>query len=182
MLALLPGALGCGDDATPPPRTDLPYELYCNIADGNCQLAIYNSVAAKLEATGFPPPNLRTISVDQHADEIRSSIDLQELTGEDASTRGLRLIGFIPEASESLAATQTEFRINQIAAYYSSGNDRITVVDRDYEEVNAQALLAHEFTHAIQERQFGFAEVWAGVNSEDTMLGARSVIEGDAQH
>ncbi|NNE18007.1 MAG: hypothetical protein HKN10_05975, partial [Myxococcales bacterium] len=114
--------------------------------------------------------------------EIRSSIDLQELTGEDASTRGLRLIGFIPEASESLTATQTEFRINQIAAYYSSGNDMITVVDRDYEEVNAQALLAHEFTHAIQERQFGFAGVWAGVNSEDTMLGARSVIEGDAQH
>jgi len=181
-LALLTGALGCGDDATPPPRTDLPYELYCNIADGNCQLAIYNSVAAKLEATGFAPPRLRTISVEQHADEIRSSLDLQDLTGEDASTRGLRLLGFIPEASESLTATQTEFRISQIAAYYSASNDRITVVDRDYEEVNAQALLAHEFTHAIQERQFGFAEVWAGVNSEDTALAARSVIEGDAQH
>ena len=181
-LALLTGALGCGDDATPPPRTDLPYELYCNIADGNCQLAIYNSVAAKLEATGFAPPRLRTISVEQHADEIRNSLDLQDLTGEDASTRGLRLLGFIPEASESLTATQTEFRISQIAAYYSASNDRITVVDRDYEEVNAQALLAHEFTHAIQERQFGFAEVWAGVNSEDTALAARSVIEGDAQH
>ena len=181
-LALLTGVLGCGDDQVPPPRTDLPYELYCNIADGNCQLAIYNSVAAKLEATGFAPPKLRTISVDQHAEEVRSSIDLQDLTGEDASTRGLRLLGFLPEASESLTATQTEFRISQIAAYYSSSNDRITVVDRDYEEVSAQALLAHEFAHAIQERQFGFAEVWAGVNSEDTALAARSVIEGDASH
>ena len=181
-LALLTGVLGCGDDQVPPPRTDLPYELYCNIADGNCQVAIYNSVAAKLEATGFAPPKLRTISVEQHADEIRSSLDLQDLTGEDASTRGLRLLGFIPEASESLTATQTEFRISQIAAYYSSSNDMITVVDREYEEVNAQALLAHEFTHAIQERQFGFAGVWAGVDSEDTVLGARSVIEGDAQH
>ncbi len=181
-LALLTGALGCGDDASAPARTDLPYELYCNIADGNCQVAIYNSVAAKLEATGFAPPRLRTISVDQHADEIRNSLDLQDLTGEDASTRGLRLLGFIPEASESLTATQTEFRISQIAAYYSSSSDMITVVDRDYEEVSAQALLAHEFAHAIQERQFGFAEVWAGVNSEDTALAARSVIEGDASH
>ncbi len=181
-LALFTGVLGCGDDAVAPPRTDLPYELYCNIADGNCQLAIYNSVAAKLEATGFAPPKLRTISVDQHAEEVRSSIDLQDLTGEDASTRGLRLLGFLPEASESLTATQTEFRISQIAAYYSSSNDRITVVDRDYEEVSAQALLAHEFAHAIQERQFGFAEVWAGVNSEDTALAARSVVEGDASH
>jgi len=181
-LALLTGVLGCGDDAAAPPRTDLPYELYCNIADANCQRTIYDSVAAKLEATGFAPPRLRTISVEQHADEIRSSIDLQDLTGEDASTRGLRLLGFLPEASESLTATQTEFRINQIAAYYSSSNDMITVVDREYEEVNAQALLAHEFAHAIQERQFGFAEVWAGVNSEDTALAARSVIEGDASH
>ena len=170
-LAFLTGVLGCGDDQVAPPRTDLPYELYCDIANGTCQVAIYNSVAAKLEATGFAPPKLRTISVEQHADEIRSSLDLQDLTGEDASTRGLRLLGFLPEASESLTATQTEFRISQIAAYYSSSNDMITVVDRDYEEVSAQALLAHEFTHAIQERQFGFAEVWAGVNSEDTVLG-----------
>jgi hypothetical protein len=181
-LALLTGLVGCGDDVTSPPRTDLPYELYCDIANGNCQVAIYNSVAAKLEATGFAPPKLRTISVEQHADEIRSSIDLQDLTGEDASSRGLRLLGFLPEASESLTSTQIEFRINQIAAYYSSSNDMITVVDRDYEEVSAQALLAHEFTHAIQERQFGFAAVWAGVNSEDTAVAARSVIEGDASH
>ncbi|MGB3050387.1 MAG: hypothetical protein WBB42_05280 [Polyangiales bacterium] len=182
-LALLTGLVGCGDDATAPPsRTDLPYELYCDIANGDCQRAIYNSVAAKLEATGFDPPQLRTISVEQHAEEVRSSIDLQDLTGEDATTRGLRLMGFLPEVSESLTATQVEFRISQIAAYYSSNNDMITVVDRDYEEVDAQALMAHEFTHAIQERQFGFAEVWAGVNSEDTALAARSVIEGDASH
>ncbi len=181
-LALITGMLGCGDDAAAPPRTDLPYELYCNIADASCQRTIYDSVAAKLEATGFAAPRLRTISVEQHAEEVRSSIDLQDLTGEDASTRGLRLLGFIPEASESLTGTQTEFRISQIAAYYSSSNDMITVVDRDYEEVNAQALLAHEFAHAIQQRQFGFAGVWAGVNSEDTALAARSVIEGDASH
>ncbi len=181
-LALLTGTIGCGDDAAAPPRTDLPYELYCDIADGNCQVAIYNSVAAKLEATEFAPPTLRTISVEQHADEIRSSLDLQDLTGEDAATRGLRLLGFLPEASESVTATQTEFRISQIAAYYNPSGDMITVVDRDYEEVSAQALLAHEFTHAIQERQFGFSGVWAGVNSEDTALGARSVVEGDASH
>ncbi|MBT8451815.1 MAG: hypothetical protein KJO40_07620 [Deltaproteobacteria bacterium] len=182
LLIMLAALIGCGDDAIPPPGTDLPYELYCDIANGNCQRTIYNSVAAKLEATEFAPPRIRTISVQQHADEIRRSVDLQDLTGEDATSRGLRLLGFLPEASESVTASQTEFRINQIAAYYSPGDDMITVVDRDYEEVSAQALLAHEFTHAIQERQFGFAGVWADVDSEDKVLGARSVIEGDASH
>ena len=179
-LAAVSGLAGCGDDT--PARTDLPYELYCNIADGNCQRQIYNSVATMLEATGFDPPQIRTISVDQHAEEVRSGLELPDLTGEDPETRGLRLMGFLPEASESLTATQVEFWISQIAAYYSSSNDTITVVDRDYEEVDAQGLLAHEFTHAIQARQFGFEQVWSAVDSEDAVLGARSVVEGDASH
>lgn len=174
------GLLGCGDDTAA--RTDLPYELYCNIANGDCQRAIYDSVAAMLGAEGFARPRIRTISVEQHAEEVRSSIDLEDLTGEDPYTRGLRLMGFLPESSESLTSTLIEFRINQIAAYYSARNDMITVVDRQYEEVSAQALMAHEFTHAIQERQFGFEGVWSEVDSEDTALGARSVIEGDASH
>jgi len=114
-LAAVTGLAGCGDDT--PARTDLPYELYCDIADGNCQRQIYNSVATMLEATGVDPPQIRTISVEQHAEEQRSNLDLQDLTGEDPATRGLRLMGFIPEASESLTAEQVEFRINQIAAY-----------------------------------------------------------------
>lgn len=179
-LAAVTGLTGCGDDT--PARTDLPYELYCNIADGNCQRQIYNSVATMLEATEFDPPPIRTISVDQHAAEVRSGIDLQDLTGEDPETRGLRLIGFLPEASESLTATQIEYWINQIAAYYNPNDDVITVVDRDYEEVLAQGILAHEFTHAIQQRQFGFTGVYAGVDTEDGAMGARSVIEGDATH
>jgi len=91
-------------------------------------------------------------------------------------------MGFLPEASESLTATQVEFWISQIAAYYSSSNDMITVIDRDYEEVIAQRILAHEFAHAVQQRQFGFVGVYSGVDSEDAALGARSVIEGDAMH
>ena len=114
-LALLTGLVGCGDDVTSPPRTDLPYELYCDIANGNCQVAIYNSVAAKLEATGFAPPKLRTISVEQHADEIRSSIDLQNLTGEDASSRGLRLLGFLPEAVSLYKELQVEEMLRGVA-------------------------------------------------------------------
>ncbi|MGB9340432.1 MAG: hypothetical protein WCB63_14375 [Polyangiales bacterium] len=182
-LAAAIGLAACGDDTVPPPsRTDLPYELYCDITNGDCQRTIYNSVAAKLGAAGLGLPRIRTISVEQHAEEMRRSVALDELTGEDPYTRGLRLMGFIPEASESLTATQLEFRINQIAAYYSGSDDMITVVDRAYGEVDAQALLAHEFVHAIQERQFGFDGIWAAVDTEDAVLGARSVIEGDANH
>jgi hypothetical protein len=175
-LAAAVGLAGCGG------RTDLPYELSCDITNGDCQRTIYNSVAAKLGAAGLSMPRIRTISVEQYADELRRSVDLEDLTGDDPLTRGLRLMGFIPEASESLAATQIEYRITQIAAYYSASDDMVTVIDRAYREVDAQAVLAHEFTHAIQYRQFELDGIWSEVDTEDRVLGARSVIEGDANH
>lgn len=176
----LVGLGGCGDDAAP--RTDLPYSLYCNIANHECQRHIYDSVAAKLGADGFAAPATRTISVEQHAREVRGGLDIEDLSGEDAETRGLRLLGFIPEASDSVAGTQAEYWINQVAAYYSRRNHAITVVDRDYEEVNAQTLLAHEFTHAIQNSQFSLSAVSADADTEDGVMGVRGVIEGDAVH
>jgi hypothetical protein len=184
LLAAGLGVAACGSDAPPPPpsRTDLPYELYCDIGNGECQHRIYDSLAAMLGAEGLERPAIRTISVEQHAEEVRNGLSLEDLTGEDATTRGLRLLGFIPKTSESLAATQAEYFINQIAAYYNRGSRRITVIDRDYEEVSAQTLLAHEFTHAIQDLQFSLNQVSAGADTEDAAMGVRSVIEGDAMH
>lgn len=180
MFLAVAGLYGCGDD--PVARTDLPYELYCDITTDDCQRRIYDSLAASLGADGDQRPAIRTISVEQHAEEVRASLDLQDLAGEDAETRGLRLMGFIPEASDSVAETQAEYWINQVAAYYSRQIHGITVIDRDYEEVNAQTLLAHELTHAIQNTQFSLDAVGADADTEDGVMGVRGVIEGDAMH
>jgi len=177
---------GCGDDsgaeAPPANRTDLPYELYCDIGRSDCQETIYDSVAAMLGAEEFPRPSIRTISVEEHEQEVRSSLNLEDLSGEDAVSRGLRLLGFIPEQSDSLAGAQAEYFITQIAAYYSRNSRSITVIDRDYDEINAQTLLAHELVHAIQDNQFGLNNLSAFVDSEDSVIAVRSVIEGDAMH
>jgi hypothetical protein len=182
--ALLLGLAGCGDDSPPsaPGGSKVTDLLHCDITISECQQAIYDSVAVMLDAEDFPRPSIRTISVEQHAQEVRSGLNLDDLTGEDATSRGLRLLGFIPEASESVAATQADYFINQIAAYYSRGRGSITVIDRDYEDVNAQTLLAHELTHAIQDNQFNLNQVSAGAQTEDGVIGVRSVIEGDAMH
>lgn len=183
-LMLVAALVGCGGDETPAAAdrfdADLPDELRCDIATEACQNLVYDSVAATLGAEEFDRPSIRTISVDQHADEVRAGLDLGDLTGEDAETRGLRALGFIPPASESVAGTQAEYFITQIAAYYSRGSRTITVVDRDYDDIDAQVLLAHEFIHAIQDNQFGLNSVTSGVNTEDGVMGARGVIEGDA--
>ncbi|UCH30663.1 MAG: hypothetical protein JSV06_06460 [Myxococcales bacterium] len=175
-------AVGCGDEGAPAPRVIGTELATCDITTSPCQRGIYESVAESLDASGYSMPSIRTISVDQHADEVRSGLDLEDLTGEDAATRGLRLLGFIPEASESLTATQAEYWITQVAAYYSRSSNRITVIDRNYEQGAAQVLLAHEFIHSIQNSQFDLGTVGRGVDTEDGVIGVRSVIEGDAVH
>lgn len=173
---------GCGGDSAPSPSTNITDLLHCDITISECQQAIYDSVAAMLDAQDYPRPSIRTISVEQHAQEVRSGLNVDDLSGDDATSRGLRLLGFIPEASESVAATQADYFINQIAAYYSRGSRSITVIDRDYEDINAQTLLAHELTHAIQDNQFDLDQVTANARTEDGVIGVRSVIEGDAMH
>jgi hypothetical protein len=184
-LAALLALPACGDDGPPSVpigSSNVRDLLSCDITRTDCQQAIYDSVAAMLGAEDFPRPSIRTISVEQHEQEVRAGLDLDDLTGDDATSRGLRLLGFIPEVSESLTATQAEYFITQIAAYYSRGSRSITIIDRDYEDVSAQTLLAHELTHAIQDNQFDLDVVGAGADTEDGVIGVRSVIEGDAMH
>jgi hypothetical protein len=182
LVVVLSGLVGAGCGGDEPVRTDLPYELYCDIASSDCQRRIYDSLAVMLDAEGFEMPGIRTLSVEQHEDEVRRSVHLLDLTGADAASRGLRLMGFIPAASESLAAARIQFWIDQVAAYYWRGSHVITIIDRDYDEIDAQVLLAHELIHAIQNRQFVLNEVSTEADTDDGVMAVRSVIEGDAEH
>ena len=181
VLMLVAASSGCGSDV-PAARLSSTDLAGCDITTSACQRGIYLAVAESLDADGYLMPSIRTISVDQHGEEVRSGLDLNDLTGEDAETRGLRLMGFILPASDSLTATQVEYWITQIAAYYSGGSNSVTVIDRDYEPGVGQFILAHEFVHSIQDSQFGLNTVYGDANTEDRVMGVRSVIEGDADH
>ena len=181
LVALGAALVACGDDGAPSPVA-LQDLVRCDITESNCQRAIFESVAESLEADSTTMPAIRTISVEQFEEEVRSGVSSDDLMGNDPETRGLRLIGFIPEAAESVIETEIDYQVSAIAAYYSSGNRSITVIDRDYEVVSAQSILAHEFVHAIQDRQFGISSVYANVDTTDGVMGARTVIEGDATY
>jgi len=176
------GLSACGGDEPPPVPIDSPDLVRCDVTSSSCQRGIYNSVAASLEAEDFDVPRIRTISVDQHAEEVRSGLDLNDLTGDDPESRGLRLLGFLPPATDSLAAAEADYFINNVAAYYSRSGRSITIIDRDYEPGVAQTILAHEFVHAIQDSEFNLNTVSSAADTEDGVIGVRSVIEGDAMY
>lgn len=173
-LAFLAG--GCGDDTVTGEAL-----LSCDITKANCQRGIYFSVAERLGVDPGEAPPVRTISVEQFEEELYEDYVAEDLE-EDAYSRGLRLMGFLPDEPASLLGNQLDYLLENVAAYYSSNTAAITVIDRDYEDWSAQGILAHEFVHAIQDRQFGFRTIWKDVETEDSSVATRSVIEGDAQH
>jgi hypothetical protein len=182
LLVFAVGLSACGGDESPPAPLAVAELAGCDITTGPCQRGIYDSVAQLLEAEGFSVPSIRTISVDQHAQEVRNGLDLNDLTGDDPESRGLRLLGFLPPATDSLTEAQADYFINNVAAYYSRSGRAITIIDRDYNPGDAQVILAHEFIHAIQDSEFNLNTVGSGVSTEDGVIGVRSVIEGDAMY
>ncbi|MEM7137005.1 MAG: hypothetical protein AAF500_10525 [Myxococcota bacterium] len=177
-LAVLLAACG---DSPPPPM--IPQDLTtCDITAAGCQLGIFESVAAQLEQDAAEVPPIRTISVAEFEEEVRDGVTPDDLVGDDPESRGLRLIGFIPDAASSATQAEIDRQVTSVAAYYSSNSRGITIIDRDYEDGNAQSILAHEFVHALQDREFGIRNVFSGVDSTDGVMGARVVIEGDATY
>lgn len=176
LLILLTGvASACGDS--------IPDDLTtCDITTSGCQRGIFESVAERLGQESTSIPRIRTISVEEFAQEVRGGVDDDDLVGDDPETRGLRLIGFLPDTAQSATETAIELRIASIAAYYSSGSTSITVIDRDYQEGVAQEILAHEFVHALQDDRQGIRAIFSGAASTDAFLGRRLAIEGDATY
>lgn len=172
--ALLVG--GCGDDIVTGEEL-----LRCDISKGSCQRGIYASVAERLGVEPGDVPPVRTISLSQFEQELYEDYEAEDAE-EDAYARGLRLMGFLPDEPASLLDNQLDYLLQNVAAYYSSSSEAITVIDRYYQPGSVQGILAHEFVHAIQDQQFGLEAFWKNAETEDGTVATRSIIEGDAQH
>lgn len=72
---------------------------------------------------------------------------------------------------------------NDLAGYYSSDTQSITLVDRGaaQDSEGAQKTLAHEFVHALQDQQIGLSELRYGTGrTTDAQLALGCLIEGEA--
>jgi hypothetical protein len=163
----------------------------CNIADESCQEDIYYAVV-RMRGDGWDPfdglPPIRTISLDQYRDELTPDEpaeppDPDEPPAEpkvDPWDVALRWLGLVtPTTTSSQAAIDN--RVQNVAAYYSSAAQSVTVIDRGSEEVNERAdtiLLVHELVHAFQDNEVRAAPV---DHTTDGGFAGRALIEGEAR-
>ena len=139
--------------------------------------AAYAELYPDLEVT----PGVRFATKDEVAAILSVELERQLIARMDAET------------AERLAAAGAQAYADALLAKYAFDQDEILVLADNIRFMehgsglpltspNAlRALLAHEFAHALAERRHGIAEKLLGLKSEDAVLAANAVIEGDAQ-
>jgi hypothetical protein len=181
-LFLLAALAGCGRTVELAP---------CNIAERVCQEDVYYAVM-RLRGDGWDPfdglPPIRTITLDQYRNELlgnrRPAPDPGDTPREPSKPKvnpwdvALQWLGLVTRETSSMQASVDD-RVNNVAAYYSSRDSQVTVIDRGRErnDYYDTILLAHELVHAFQDNELRFS---AHDGTTDGSFAGRARIEGEA--
>jgi hypothetical protein len=141
---------------------------------------IFRATACEREQEEAKAPAVRTITADEYASEMMAaaSPDAIDLVW----AKAFQMLALLPPnwtISDALSAAKNDY----VDAYYSPQSKKVTVVDRGdaADPVGAIALLAHEYTHALQDQDFGFGEyIVAQSQSFDSLIAAKALTEGEA--
>lgn len=189
------GLLGCGSDdegterlgPDPVPALgceDQSFET-CNIGDSGCRRRIFSTVRCLRGNEDAELPPVRTISVEEYEAEVTASyeaIDEQDEVETGFYERAFVLLG-LATIGDFSAEQQVSLATNTVAAYYSSANKDVTIIERDGSEddTDATLTLAHEFVHALQDQEHDLTRLSeAQGDAYDAYLALRCLTEGEA--
>lgn len=197
---LAPFALACGDGERPPPLSDDPTPSSipgcegfsyrpCDILSSACQQEVFGLMAcARNEAPAdrqLPPVLMMTeddaIAAVSAAAEGLGAEEPSETFG--AEVRGLEMLGLIEAGLLEQQSDVISVTVESVVAFYLIPTREIVIIDRQnpLDDLDANATLAHELVHAMQDGRHGLAQFTSSHSpSSDASLAAASVIEGEA--
>lgn len=188
-MRLLIGALaaaaalsGCQEEDSDPPN---PCDAAaCDILEADCQQAVMTALRCFRGGDEDVMPDVDVITEDEYVDIVKGPEPSDEqLERHDRFTRGMALLKLAPEMADM--DQSVEEYASQIAAAYLTGEDRVVVIDRGMplDSQGSVATFAHELVHALQDREVGIEDFYAGIAPTlDATLAARALIEGEATH
>lgn len=178
-LGLLLAVLGCssGDGTEVPPGCELGRFTPCNVAKTGCQEGIFTAMACLRRQEQEALPEIRTITRAELRDELGASRPRLD----PHITRTFELLGLIaPGVFED--DTWTERQVSFVVGTYDPNEKDITIVVDATTRSGASNVLAHEFVHALQDRDPGLGAFQQRfVDSTDSLLATDALVEGEAQ-
>jgi hypothetical protein len=151
----------------------------CDIRVEECQRDVFLAVQELRHQTWDPwtrPPRIRLISEEQY----RSEVEVSGWAGSyDRWSPALQQIGLLPPEISFSSAVQDWYRTS-VGALYSKWV--VTIIDRatPLDSENAMVTLAHEYVHALQDRESGIFLYGAAQKNLELDWIARATIEGEA--
>lgn len=168
----------------------------CDVLRGDCQQRIFDAVRCVRGSDG-KLPEIRTLTEEQVRAEREGDAGVDG--GSEAADGGADIssdAGTATDSEADLAHWDTALRllnlrvpmtatdsVDYLGGYYSSEDQRITLVDRGeaQDTSGAQRLMAHELVHALQDQQVGLPELRHNTgDTTDAMLAISCLTEGDA--
>jgi hypothetical protein len=157
----------------------------CNIYSRQCQRDTFASVACLWGAPDAPLPTVRFLTAEEFRDGVRASYAAAEIDLDFSHVWGTALsLLELGNPDDYMPAAMADLIINTVPAFYSAG--MVTFIEpeeptpeRDFGRLTV--LLAHEFTHSLQEATVDWAAIGPAVTSYDAQLGNLAISEGSAE-
>lgn len=156
----------------------------CDIRKSSCQFDVFmavQDVRGSLWDPWLEPPPMHVISEQQYrAQVVAQREQAMQNARVDYLTPALKLLHMIDPNEAPDAAT--DFMVSSVAAYYDSFTHDVTIIDRGETADHRLGVqtLAHELTHAAQDRDVGFPTLYQNANTTDTLNALSALLEGEA--
>ncbi|HEU4576954.1 MAG TPA: hypothetical protein VFS67_01775 [Polyangiaceae bacterium] len=160
----------------------------CDIRDAKCQNDLFQLVGClrgeDLASAGPPPVSL--LSEAEATAMVLQDSDPPAATAEadfSAQVRGLELLGLVDPGLIASQSDVIDVTIEAVAAFYQPSTRSVVIIDRGdpLDDSDADAVLAHEFVHAWQDRRHDLNSFGDEPDLDsDRSLALTSVVEGEA--
>jgi hypothetical protein len=188
---------GCAEDERPPPLRDglaQPVEgcedfsyRTCDVLEHDCQAELFQLVACLRGGEALPSelPPVRLLNESEAIAAVLDTITEPPAPAVrfEAMAHALELLGLLAPGLLSTESEVLEVTIASAVALYVPATTEVIIIDRGnpLADLDANAVLAHEFVHALQDQQHDLSRF--GLEPEqdsDRALALSAVIEGEA--
>lgn len=184
-MVVLAGALGvggCHDDGECEEKLRV-----CSIDEADCRAHVFVQTACARGFDGREVPEVHSITRSEFADSLRGDPPTAEQQREDAQTAtALRMLALLPPGQTSSDDESVSAYAQNVLAFYSREDRSVTIVETNLADADRDTevfVLSHEFVHAQTDVDIGLQELFdANVDSTDSEMAMRALVEGEAVH
>ncbi len=158
----------------------------CDIDSLECQDQVFRQTACARNHPGEQAPTVFSITRSEFEDLLRRGGEptAAQVLADGQRATSLRMLTLLPAGSTSNEEASIQALVDSVIAFYTREDQTVTIISSNVrDDETGVFVLSHEFVHAQQDVDFGLDDFFSDhATSTDSVIGVRSVTEGEAVH